>query len=201
MTLYAPPAFASEDRERALGLIAAHPFATLITSVADALPQISHLPMQVENGVLTGHLARANPHWQFFAQGHTVAVFHGPHAYVSPLAYTQPERMVPTWNYATVHVESRPELLDDDAAVAVLNHLTARFEPRRGNVMDPKRLRELLAGIVAFRMSLDRCTAKFKMSQNRSAQDRAGVIRALRATGHPDDAAVANWMEFDERNR
>lgn len=199
MTLYVPAAFSSEDREQALALVVAHPFATLVTSVDGGSPQISHLPMLIEQETLTGHLARANPHWTLLPEGHSVAIFHGPHAYVSPRGYTQPQLRVPTWNYATVHIEGRAQLLDDDASAALLERLTAHFERGSGYATDPAQLHTLLAGIVAFRMPIDRCVAKFKMSQNHSAEDRLGVMRTLRAAGSRDDLAVADWMQAHER--
>lgn len=195
MALYVPTAFASRDAVLARQLIDAHPFATLITTVDGAAPQISHLPMLLDGDgdALLGHLARANPHWQRFEAGHTLAVFHGPHAYISPTAYEKPEAGVPTWNYATVHVEGCPALLDDAAAAALLDRLTARFEPD-GHRTATEVVARMLGGIVAFRMPIARLTPKFKMSQNRSAADRAGVMAALEATGRADERAVARWM-------
>ncbi|MDB5972882.1 MAG: hypothetical protein JWQ90_5332 [Hydrocarboniphaga sp.] len=195
MSLYAPAPFAEADRAAAVALIAAHPFATLITAVDGAEPQVSHLPLLLEGDVLIGHLARANPHWQSFGRGSTIAVFHGPHAYVSPRWYAEPAHSVPTWNYATVHVSGRPALLGEADSKNSLLQLTRAFDPdwRASEIT----IDRLLPGIVAFRMPIAACDAKFKMSQNKTADDRRSVIGGLLAaqTGPLSDAAgVAQWM-------
>ncbi|WP_428311307.1 FMN-binding negative transcriptional regulator [Hydrocarboniphaga sp.] len=196
MSLYAPAHFAQSDRAAAEALIAAHPFATLITALDGAEPQISHLPLLLEGDALIGHLAKANPHWQRFEQGttiaSTIAIFHGPHAYVSPRWYAEPERNVPTWNYATVHVSGQPQLLDRDAARSSLLKLTQAFDPQWQ--ADEATLQRLLPGIVAFRMPVARVETKFKMSQNKTADDQRGVIAGLLAADDRDAASVAQWM-------
>jgi transcriptional regulator len=192
MSLYRPAHFAHADRADADALIAAHPFASLITAVDGAEPQVSHLPLLLEEDALIGHLAKANPHWQCFESGTTIAVFHGPHAYVSPRWYAEPERNVPTWNYATVHVSGKPQLLDRDAAKDSLLKLTRTFDPQWQ--ADEATLQRLLPGIVAFRMPVARIEAKFKMSQNKTGEDSRGVIAGLLATADKDAADVAQWM-------
>ena len=201
MTMYTPRHFDSNNRDDALALIRAWPFATLITA-ADSEPRITHLPLLLEGEHLTGHMARANPHWQAFAAGHTVAVFHGPHAYISPSWYVVPEREVPTWNYATVHVQGTPLLIDDAVAkLAIVDAATAAFEnpanPWQRKV-EGARLEAMLNSIVAFHIPLTTLEAKFKMNQNKAPQDRAQVITQLRASAHPDLAAMADWMSAHE---
>lgn len=195
MSLYTPRPFDGRDRQRAERLIAEYPFAALITSVDGCEPTITHLPLELRDGALWGHMARANPHWTQFAQGRSVATFHGPHAYVSPRWYEMPSAHVPTWNYAVVHITGMPELLDDDGARRVLAETMMRFDPEF--VATPARVDALLPGIVAFRMPVARFDAKFKMSQNRTPADRAGVIAAL-ADGDVNARAVADWMRTDE---
>lgn len=196
MTLYIPRAFAGQDAATALRLIADHPFATLITGVDGAEPQVTHLPLLHADGALWGHLARPNPQWTLFERGRTLAVFHGPHAYVSPRWYETPAEHVPTWNYAVVHVAGRPELLGEDAARRIVDELTARFDPSFTARVD--RRERLLPGIVAFRMPVERLDLKFKMNQNRTAADRAGVIAALAQSPRDEERAVADWMRAHE---
>lgn len=197
MSLYTPPQFKSRGHDDALALILAWPFATLITTTAGE-PHITHLPLMLDDGQLTGHMARANPHWQAFASGATTAVFHGPHAYISPSWYADPSREVPTWNYSVVHVHGEPMLIDDAAAkLAIVDATSAVFEPpvkpwRRG--IEGARLQAMLNSIVAFHMPLTRIDAKFKMNQNKTPQDRAQVAAQLRAAAHPDLTAMADWM-------
>ena len=194
MPLYTPDHFAAPDGPPARALIDTHPFATLITALDGVEPQITYLPLLLDGNDLLGHMAKPNPHWQRFAQGRTVALFHGPHAFVSSRWYQNPADNVPTWNYAVVHAHGRPELLDTSGAHAVLARVTARFEQGPATTA-PDKAERLLNGIVAFRMPIARLEVKFKMSQNKSAADRAGVAAGLRATGRPEDRAVADWMQ------
>ena len=199
MTLYTPRHFASRDEQHARQIIAEYPFATLITAVDGADPQVTHLPMLLEDGFLVGHVAKPNPQWQLFATGRTVAVFHGPHQYISPRWYDQPELNVPTWNYAVVHVHGRPELLDAVASRGFIERLTEHYE--RGQwAATAEKIDKLLPGIVAFRMPLQRIEAKFKMNQNRTAADRKLVIERLQASADPQDRAVAKWIDTYDRD-
>lgn len=193
MALYIPRHFGGDD-PAARELIAQHPFATLVTS-AGGEPHITYIPMLLEGDVLLGHIARANPHWQHFAEGPTVALFHGPHAFVSPRWYEHPADNVPTWNYAVVHVHGRPRPEEGGDLRAQLERLAAHFDGARPLPTESGKVERLLGGIVAFRMPIERMDIKFKMNQNKSAADRKGVIAGLRGTGRADDAAVARWME------
>jgi len=202
MSLYVPPAFACSSPEEARALIHTWPFATLITTTAGE-PHITHLPLLLEGDVLTGHMARANPHWQAFATGHTVAVFHGPHAYITPNWYVNPSREVPTWNYATVHVHGAPLLIESaEEKLRVVDATSTAFEDPNNpwtRAVDDTRLEALLRGIVAFTLPLARIDAKFKMNQNKTAADRVQVMSQLRASAHPDLIVMADWMQQHER--
>ena len=198
MAIYTPDHFVSRDQPAALKLIHDHPFATLITSVPGEELQITYIPMLYEDGALFGHVARPNPHWQKFGKGSTVALFHGPHAFVSPRWYEKPEDNVPTWNYAVVHVHGCPELLEVSRKRPHLEQLFARMSDGDTLPTDPAKVERLLGGIVAFRMPVARFEIKFKMNQNKSAADRAGVIQGLRASGFAGSIATADWMQAHE---
>ncbi len=203
MSLYAPPQFATSDRAAIARLMHDYPFATLVTP-GGTEPHISHLPLLLvagsePHGTLIGHMARANPHWEHAAGAESTAIFHGPHAYVSPAWYAEPAQAVPTWNYAAIHAQGALEIIGDAAeARRVLDALVQRFEAERAapwRFAMPQRRRDALVGaIVAFRLRIRRLTAKFKLSQNRSAEDRARVVAALEREGHADAATVAAWM-------
>lgn len=199
MSLYVPAHFQASDDAWTSAIIRAHPFATLITS-NDADVQVSHLPLGLgSDGTLTGHMARANPHWRYFAVGRTLAIFHGPHAYVSPSWYEAAPRNVPTWNYAVVHVHGTPVTVDDAAAVsAQMGEMVQTYEGDGPAVWrfdaGSTAMQAMMRGIVAFRMPIERLEAKFKLSQNRASADRTNVMRALRASGQPDAVAVADLM-------
>jgi transcriptional regulator len=200
MTLYVPASNEERDPERLLELVQRHPFATLVTPAADGA-HLSHIPMLAHRRegavVVTGHLARANPHWRVLGDAPSTAVFHGPHAYVSPSWYaTAPA--VPTWNYAVVHVTGRARVDDDPAAAeAHVAELVARFETGPG-AWSPKSVpgdwrRDLARAIVAFELRADRFEGKLKLGQNRSAEDRQGAIDRL-AAGGDDARALADLM-------
>lgn len=192
--MYTPRHFESRDDAHARRIIAEHPFATLITSVEGEAPHITHLPLLLEDGLLWGHMAKPNPHWQAFAHGRTVAVFHGPHCYISPRWYVEPEKNVPTWNYASVHVHGMPTLLDREGGRRVVQQITQHFDP--GWTPAAEKVEKLLGGIVAFTLPLEKVEAKFKMNQNRTAADRAKVMQTLHASGSAEDAAVAGWIRL-----
>jgi len=205
MSLYTPAHFDMHDRPAVARLMHEHSFATLITP-ASPEPMVSHLPLLLipgcePHGTLLGHFARANPHWQHAAQAQSIAVFHGPHAYVSPSWYGAPERMVPTWNYATVHAHGTLEIVDDAIeAQRIIAALVQRFEGTRAEPWkfqrDERERDALMGAIVSFRMRIRRIDAKFKLSQNRSRDDRARVIAALRAEGYADAHETAEWMHL-----
>jgi transcriptional regulator len=204
MSLYTPTHFAMHDRAAIARLMHEHSFATLVTPAAPE-PLVSHLPLLLvpgcePHGTLLGHFARANPHWQQVREVQSIAVFHGPHAYVSPSWYREPDRMVPTWNYATVHAHGVLEIVEDAVeAQGIIAALVQRFEasrPAPWKFVRDQRERDLLMGaIVPFRMRIRRIDAKFKLSQNRSSDDRARVIAALRAEDHPESSETADWMQ------
>jgi transcriptional regulator len=203
MTIYTPKHFAMTERAAIARLMHDHPFATLVTPGADE-PDVTHLPLlfvpgSEPNGTLLGHMARANAHWQRAAGVKSLAIFHGPHAYVSPSWYAEPAQAVPTWNYATVHVSGILEVIEDVVETRrVLDALVQRFEGTREAPWQfamPARARDALVGaIVAFRMRIRDASAKFKMSQNRSPEDRSRVAAALDREGYAGAAAVAAWM-------
>jgi transcriptional regulator len=204
MTLYTPDHFAVDDRAAIARLVHDYPFAMVVTPGSPE-PFVSHLPLLLmpegePHGTLIGHFARANPHWRHVQDVGSLVVFHGPHAYVSPSWYGQPERMVPTWNYATVHAHGTLEIITDAVETrGVLAALIQRFEGGRAapwTLRMPDRERDaMVAAIVAFRIRVTRLEGKFKLSQNRSAADRARVTAALKEEGYAEATATAEWME------
>ena len=204
MSLYRPAAFASDDQVAIARLLDEHPFATLITAGAGE-PQVSHLPLlrrldPAPLGSLIGHMARANPHWRHLGGGASLAIFHGPHAYVSPSWYAEPATQVPTWNYAVVHVHGCAEIVPDRAAtLATLEQMIERFEGGRPAPwrlqLEGARLDAMVGAIVAFRIAIERIDAKFKLSQNKDEADRKRVASGLRREAFADATATAAWMD------
>jgi transcriptional regulator len=204
MPIYTPRAFAVDDSSAIAPLIRDYPFATLMTP-GDPEPFISHLPLEYHaergpKGILLGHMARANPHWRHFGANASIAIFQGPHAYVSPSWYAEPATAVPTWNYAIAHMHGRVEVMADAAETrALLDRMIRRYEEGRTQPwrlqLEGRSLAAMLDAIVGFRLTIERIDGKLKLSQNRSAEDRERVIAALRAEDYADAATTAEWME------
>jgi transcriptional regulator len=204
MPLYTPSSFAGAERAAVARLMHDFPFATLVTPAAPE-PWVSHVPLLLTadrepHGTLIGHVARANPHWQHAHGAPSIAIFHGPHAYVSPSWYTAPAQAVPTWNYTAVHAHGTLEVIEDPGETrSVLDALVQRFEGSRAapwTFAMPERQRDALVGaIVAFRLRIRRLDGKFKLSQNRSRDDRVRVVAALKAEGYAEATATAAWMQ------
>jgi transcriptional regulator len=198
--LYVPRAFAVDDVHALRAFIRAHPFATLVSPDAGD-PAITHLPLLLEPGdpygTLTGHVARANPHWERLDGAEALAIFHGPHAYVSPSWYaTHPS--VPTWNFAVVHARGRARLIEGEAELDALMHgMVDHFESgrqERWRMALPEDYRaQMMRGIVGFSIEVTALTGKFKLSQNRPAADRTRVAQRL-AGGDAEEQAVARLM-------
>jgi transcriptional regulator len=161
----------------------------------------THLPLVVkdegEHGILEGHFAKANRHWEALAGSETLVVFAGPHSYVSPTLYDEP-LSVPTWNYIAVHAYGTMELIEsEDAKDRLLKELIEVHEPAYAEAwraMPAGFQRTMLAGIVGFRIPIARIEGKFKISQNRSEADRRR-IREAHSAGDSDQQSLAAWME------
>lgn len=198
--VYTPKHFAETDVARLHTLIRNHNFATLVCARQGDIA-VSHLPLllDVERGVLRGHMARANPQWRMFSSDHEVlAIFHGPHHYISPRWYAS-HPSVPTWNYAVVHAHGRVRIIDSGIELEALvrdlaeHHETGEAHPW---VMDlPGDYQEqMLAAIVGFEIEITLLEGKFKLSQNRPATDRPLVIKALEQLGNDEARGVAALM-------
>ncbi len=200
--LYLPELFAERDLAALHAFLDENAFATLISP--DPLdPHITHLPLLLDrahgpSGTLLGHVARANPHWRRLEEQPAVlAVFHGPHAYVSPSWYAV-HPSVPTWNYAVVHVHGNARVMHEPQDLeALVRRLVERYEgprPQPWHLDLPADYQAgMLKGIVGFAIEITAITGKFKLSQNRPAGDRERVTDAL-AAGSAADQDVANLM-------
>jgi transcriptional regulator len=199
--IYLPRHFAVTDCAQLRAVMEAHPFATLVSADADG-PHFTHLPLVVRASgaalTLLGHVARANPHADRLRDGDpVVAIFHGPNGYVSPRWYTTREA-VPTWNYIVVHAHGRLSRVDDSAGKErVLKALIETYDPAYRAQWDDdlsEDFRSRMKGaIVGLQIAVERLEGKFKLSQNRPAQDRANVVAALDG-GDAGERALAAWM-------
>jgi len=208
--MYTPPAFRQDDPQQIAAFLTAHPFGTLVTLGADGL-SASPLPFLVETGSdgapvrLIGHLAKANPQWRDFNPAvPALAVFNGPDAYVTPAWYpskAETGRVVPTWNYMAVHVHGALEVVEDAAAkLDIVRRLTDRHEGGRTApwaVSDAPAdyVEAQLKGIVGVVLRVERVSAKWKLSQNKWADEYAGVRDGLAAEADPAARLLAAAMK------
>lgn len=186
------PAHFQMDKDAALTLVDANPFATLISLGADGLlstPMPFLLDWSGDQLRLIGHVARANPHWKRFdASVPSLAIFQAGDAYISPSWYpgkATHHKVVPTWNYNTVHIHGKLEAVEDaDGLLDIVTRLTSRHEAGRDDpwsVSDAPAdyIATMLRAIVGLVLTIDRVEGKAKLSQNRSEEDRAGMRKGL----------------------
>lgn len=195
--MYTPPAFRVNDPDWMFGFVEANDFGLLVS--ADPL-MVSHLPFHLIRpegdapARLLCHLARANTQWRAFQGGaEAVAVFRGPHAYVSPTWYGS-RPAVPTWNYDAVQARGRATLIEDPEEIAVqMKVLAARYEPDPGFDMDAQPadyMAGMFKGLVGVSIEVAEWTGKRKQSQNRPLHDRLVVAARLEARGEHAAAAA-----------
>lgn len=193
-------------------LMRAHPLAALITQTSQGI-RADHIPLLiVESGEagakLQGHVARANPIWQEVAEGSDVlAIFQGPNEYISPKWYPSKQqhgKVVPTWNYLIVHARGKIQWHEDPEWLR--KHLEATTETHEG-LDQPWRVSDapsdfverMLSRIIGFEFLMSELKGKWKLSQNRSAADRQGVVAGLRERNSASAAEMLQWMVTDER--
>jgi transcriptional regulator len=191
--MYIPEMFAVTDEAEIAEMLRRLPLGSLVTHGPDGL-FASHLPFvhDPRTGVLAGHLARTNPHRSFAGEGEALVIFQGANAYVTPSWYPakgEHGRVVPTWNYETIHVYGR------------VIWLTERFEAAQAKpwaVADAPAdyIERLLGGIVGVELQIGRVEAKRKLSQNRPEADREGVISGLTASPSEQERAMGEVMRL-----
>jgi transcriptional regulator len=199
--MYQPPQFKSDDPAIAAELIRDYAFASLISNDDGGQPFVTHLPLHLEqNGadfVLWGHCAKPNPHWRYLqARPKALAVFMGPHAYMSPKVYPDLAR-VPTWNYLAVHCSVEARLVEDDEGKdKLLKKLIGDHEPayaQQWRDLGADFQHKMLAGIVGFELRVLAWECKLKLNQHR--KESHGAMRQAYASGSEDERALAQWME------
>lgn len=211
--MYTPAHFAETRLDVMHALIAAHPLGTLVTLTSAGL-DANHIPFEIDpapsaaapHGTLRAHVARANPVWQDFSRDVDVlVVFQGPQAYITPTWYVETKpaggKVVPTWNYCVVHAHG-PLIVRDDPAwlrgqLERLVHRHESTQPAPWHLADAPAdfIEKQIAAIVGIEIPITRLSGKWKVSQNRSPADRAGVATGLRASRAADAAAMADLVQ------
>ena len=205
--MYVPPAFRDDDPAALRATIEQARLSQLVTATAQGLIA-TPLPMflvsdEGPHGTLYGHIARANPQWQLAAIGEAMALFLGPHAYITPNWYAakqETHKVVPTWNYLAVHAYGPVEFFADATRLReIVTRLTNLHEhgsaaPWAVDDAPEAFIAAQLRAIVGVRLPISRIEGKRKMSQNRSAEDRAGVIAGLDRSERASDREVAKLI-------
>lgn len=201
--MYLPAAFAESDSTRLHDFIEQNSFGLLVSQV-DGLPFATHLPFLLErttgpHGTLVGHMARANPQWREVGGQTVLAIFSGPHAYISPTWY-EAEQVVPTWNYTAVHAYGQVRIVENGGALLEIVQRFVQFYEKsmpRPWLFDSSSTfaERLLTQIVGFRIEIDEIEGKWKLNQNHPVERRKKVIRALRQRGDENAQAVAEIMQ------
>jgi transcriptional regulator len=200
--MYQPPHFREDRTEVQHDLIRNHPLGLLITAgpgglIANPVPFLID-PDASKHGTLRAHLARGNPHWhELAAVNECLVVFQGPQEYVTPSWYATKQetgKVVPTWNYVTVHAWGPPQIIEDAAWLRrQLDDLTLLKEGKLpqpwavGDAPEPF-IAAQMKGIIGVEIPIECIEGKWKLSQNRPEKDRAGVVTGLRASG--ESAAI-----------
>ncbi len=203
--MYTPKDFEIDETGKLHAFMRCYSFATLVTTNDSGL-LASHLPLIVDEacepyGRILGHMARENSQWEHFEKGNeALAVFQGPHAYVSPAWYSKVQA-VPTWNYVVVHAYGPPSVLSRERLVMLINDTVTVYEGQVGSPWDGDLHEDfknrLMDRIVGFEIPITRIEGKFKLGQNRSLADQHGAYRALLESPDPQARALAAFMDTE----
>lgn len=199
--MFIPDIYQNKDRESIRKFLKENAFGLLINQTNGKL-WATHIPLELETNkegeeVLMGHIAKENPQWTAFESNDQIlAVFMGPHSYISSSWYDHEN--VPTWNYSAVHVYGRIKIIEGDAVIDSLTRLVDKYEqnskcPVRVGDLSKKTMMQT-RGIVAFEIKIEEIQAKNKMSQNRDDKNYTNIISELEKTENPQSMAVAKEM-------
>ncbi len=197
--MYTPKDFRNENKEELLRFVRQNSFGLLIGEV-DGKPWATHIPFSLNEAgdKLTAHVARGNKQWKHFSsEKELLAVFHGPHTYISSSWYDHEN--VPTWNYIAVHVYGKVRIIEGEELKASLKQLVDHYEAASENPvsiekMTPSYLEKEIRSIVAFEMAITSIEASYKLSQNRDKKNHDNIVKELEKRNDPDSTAIANEM-------
>jgi transcriptional regulator len=207
--MYLPPHFKAKELAHAADLMRAYPLASLISNDDDGFPFVTHLPLHLpQQGSsppqegdapmsLLGHVAKANPHWRYLqARPQALVTFMGPHAYMTPRVYPDLAR-VPTWNYLAVHAKVSVRLIEEPLAKdrllkKLIGDHDPTYAPQWVNLGEDFQ-HKMLAGIVAFELTVLELQCKLKLNQHRP--EAFHTMREIYAAGNDSERALATWMD------
>ncbi|MCT8136850.1 FMN-binding negative transcriptional regulator [Anaerobacillus sp. CMMVII] len=198
--MYTPSHFNIIDETLNYDIMKDHSFATLF-SQHHGMPVATHLPLILnkEKTFLYGHFARPNPQWKDIENQTVLAIFHGPHCYISPSWY-ETNQAVPTWNYVTVHVYGEVELLEDEKELmGSLQEMVLKYETPDSSYklqdVDPEFLTSMSKGIQGFKIKINNIEGKAKLSQNHTVQRQELVINQLNQISNTDEQQISSLMK------
>ncbi|MBM7587719.1 transcriptional regulator [Bacillus pakistanensis] len=198
--MYIPKHFKNEEEASIVKFIEDHSFATLF-SQHNGSPYATHLPLILtkEDRVLTGHFARPNLQWKDIEGQEVLAVFHGPHSYISPSWY-ETNKAVPTWNYEAVHVYGTIEIIENDDEELLLSmiEMVQKYEDQNSsykiNEIEKEFLEGMKKGVVGFKFKINKIEGKRKLSQNHSEHRQRRVIEHLEQISSDNARQIASLM-------
>lgn len=197
--MYVPKNFQNTNTAEILDFIHQNGFAILV-SQGDSSLMATHIPLQLsEDGkTLHGHLSKANPQWKNFQGKEVLAIFNGPHAYISSSWYNHEN--VPTWNYIAVHAYGSIKIIEGEALIESLRKLTDKYEKNSVHPVSVDNLstayfHKSLNGVVGLEITITKIEAAYKLSQNRDEVNHAAIIDQLEKRNQGDDLKVAGAMK------
>ena len=203
--MYLPKHYDVTDRSKTLDFIKSNGFGILFSQTGPE-PMASHLPFILdenggEQGLILGHMARANRQWKYANGQQVLVVFHGPHAYVSPTWY-QEEDTVPTWNYVAVHASGVLKAVEDRAGIEdIVGRITdyyESFQPQPWQAdFTTAYADQMVKRIVAFEIEITRLQGKWKLNQNHPERRRRRVAEQLTTLGGENERQIAELMNED----
>jgi transcriptional regulator len=198
--MYIPSYFEIKEEEIIFDTMQQNSFATLI-SEHNGIPFATHLPLILDkaNKCLYGHFARPNPQWKDIEHQQVLAIFQGPHCYISPSWY-ETSKAVPTWNYVAVHVYGQIELVDDEQPLlSSLRDMVLKYEAPNSSYqldqVDAGFIAGMSKGIQGFKLNINKMEGKAKLSQNHTAHRQELVIQRLEQSANENERKIASAMK------
>ncbi|WP_144394335.1 FMN-binding negative transcriptional regulator [Pleionea sediminis] len=194
--MHLPSKWRIEELSVCYDFIKTYGFATLVTSDLNASQIPLVLDLSADKPALLGHVSAANEHARTLDNAQALAIFMGPHAYISPTWY-ESKPAVPTWNYSSVHVTGVTELLDSEATLKLVNKLIRQYEPsllEQPEILTSEYQKKLNKGIVGFRLTIESIEGKEKLGQHRSLADQRGVVSGLQNSISQEEQSLLRYM-------
>ena len=203
--MYLPKDYAVTDRSKMFEFIKSNGFGILFSHTGPE-PMASHLPFILdenggEQGLILGHMAKANHQWMYAGGQQVLVVFHGPHAYVSPTWYRE-EDTVPTWNYVAVHASGVFKAVEDRPGIEnIVGRITDHYEASQPQPWQADFTTayadQMVKRIVAFEIEITRLQGKWKLNQNHPERRRRRVAEQLTTLGGENERQIAELINED----